>query len=160
MHRDNPCERNPLALGHLEVEDEDDAKLGAQPRRVARKIEIREARDKRARWKRSLLSVKSDVFRGTRRTLHAIVKTSVGGFDGEFDGVQGNFAIHQAEYPRVCITGGTSLAVSSRPLMRSWLCLPSLSLSFSLVLSCRASRCRKRVLLAALPKKRYKTGAS
>lgn len=52
-------------------------------------------------------------------------------FDGEFDGVQGNFVIHQAEYPRVCITGGTSLAVSSRPLMRSWLCLPSVALFLS-----------------------------
>lgn len=71
-----------------------------------------------------------------------------GRLDGGFDRVQGDFVIRRTG--AVCITRGSSLAV--HPLMRSRL-YRSVSLS-------PASRCRKRAVFAALPKKRYKTGAS
>lgn len=159
VHRDNPCKCNPLCFSAA------NERWPPRCRRRGRneageaysKSNTREARDKRSEMEITIIGAVRRVSRDVRpwRTLHAVQDGRR--FDGKFDGVQGNFVIHRAEHPGAY--RGSSLAVCSRPLMRSWLCVPS-SISVSLPLSCRASRCRKRVLLVALPKKRYKTGAS
>lgn len=110
------------------VEDEDETK------HIARKIEIRKARDKRARRK-SLLSVQLGVFRETVFEEDSARSRQDGRrFDGRFDGVQGNFMI-RAEHPPSRGLFETTHAVVA-------VCTISISLS----LFCRASRCRKRVL--------------
>jgi len=95
-----------------------------ETKHIARKIEIRKARDKRARRK-SLSSVQLGVFRETvfeSRTLHAVVKMGA-------DSTAGSTKFKVTSW-----STGLSillLVVCSRPLMRSWLCVSSLSLFLS-----------------------------
>lgn len=141
----------------MEIKDETKWE-SVRSKRVTRKIEIRETRDKRMRWKWSPLSaMQLGAFRGMKRTLHAVVKMGN-------DSMASSMGFKVTSWSTVlstpvCITGAPfSRFVRDRSCGCG--CVYNLYLSFSLVLSCRASRCRKRVLLAALPKKRYKIDAS